>query len=169
MEVSLISLTRFPSLSRGHKRRAEKGSPCKQGCSQPGTPMRSTVEMRGTPLMVCRVDMFGEQAGHQYGRQALFDGRGTHPRPHIWFVSELPPELGEDLRGLRPPGKTQSCGLTAPPQSQAQAASSFHKQSRSFPMHICSASAFFPCKTSGFSIRPSPDALSRVGKSQLLL
>lgn len=107
MEVSLISLTRFPSLPRGQKRRAEKDSPCKQGCSQPGTPMGSTAEMRElvdllfalhsvTPLMVCRADMFGEQAGHQYGRQALFDCRCTRPRPHTWFV-ELPPGPGEDL------------------------------------------------------------------------
>lgn len=113
LEVSLISLTRFPSLPSRHKRRAEKGSACKQGCSQPGTPIGSTAEMRrlvdlhalrsATPVMVCRADMFGEQAEHQYGRQALLDGRCTHPRPHTWFVSELFPELAEYKGSIRPP------------------------------------------------------------------
>lgn len=69
--------------------------------------MGSTAEMRrlvdlhalrsATPVMVYRADTFGEQAEHQYGRQALFDGRCTHPRPHTWFVSELFPELAEYL------------------------------------------------------------------------
>lgn len=122
-----------------------------------------------TPLVVCRSDTFVEQAEHQYRKQALFVSRCTHPRPHTWFVSKLPPELDEDLQGLCPSSKTQPCELKTPPQSQAQAALSFHKKSLSFPLHVCSASDFLPCKTSGFSIRPSPDALSRVGKSLFLL
>lgn len=112
-----MSLPKFPSLPRGHKTKRRKSSPCKQGCSQPGTPKESPVEMTGlvnllfalqnaTPLTIYGAGTCGEQAGHQCGSQALFPIRYTHPRPHTYFGSKLPQAWWEPTRALSPWGNT---------------------------------------------------------------
>lgn len=56
---------------------------------------------------------------------------------HTPVLGQSCPKLGGNLQGHCPPGETQSFELTAPPQSQAQAASLFLKSLISYAHPLC--------------------------------